>query len=102
MIACSARGARALLRGSVHFCALDATLLAPPETGEAARMGLPTLANMAELKAAYFPMNAVATRRSFLEKNREVIKRFLQAYAEGIHEFMTNKNKGMAMLTQRM
>jgi len=82
--------------------ALDATLLAPPETGEAARMGLPTLANMTELKAAYFPMNAVATRRSFLEKNREVIKRFLQAYAEGIHEFMTNKNKGMAMLTQRM
>ena len=50
----------------------------------------------------FFPMNAVATRRSFLEKNREVIKRFLQAYAEGIHEFMTNKNKGMAMLTQRM
>jgi len=82
--------------------ALDATLLAPPETGEAARMGLPTLANMTELKAAYFPMNAVATRRSFLEKNREVTKRFLQAYAEGIHEFMTNKNKGMAMLTQRM
>jgi ABC-type nitrate/sulfonate/bicarbonate transport system substrate-binding protein len=82
--------------------ALDATLLAPPETGEAARMGLPTLANMTELKAAYFPMNAVATRRSFLDKNREVIKRFLQAYAEGIHEFMTNKSKGLAMLTQRM
>jgi len=80
----------------------DATLLAPPETGEAARMGLPTLANMNELKAAYFPMNAVATRRSFLEKNRDVIKRFLQAYSEGIHQFMTNKDKGLALLTQRM
>jgi hypothetical protein len=45
--------------------ALDATLLAPPETGEAARMGLPTLAHMTELKAAYFPMNAIANRRSF-------------------------------------
>ena len=82
--------------------ALDATLLAPPETGEAARMGLPTLAHMTELKAAYFPMNAIATRRSFMEKNREVIKRFLQAYAEGIHHFMTNKDKGLALLTQRM
>jgi ABC-type nitrate/sulfonate/bicarbonate transport system substrate-binding protein len=82
--------------------ALDATLLAPPETGEAARMGLPTLAHMTELKAAYFPMNAIATRRSFLEKNRDVIKRFLQAYAEGIHQFMTSKEKGVAMLTQRM
>jgi ABC-type nitrate/sulfonate/bicarbonate transport system substrate-binding protein len=82
--------------------ALDATLLAPPETGEAARMGLPTLANMTELKAAYFPMNAVATRRSFLEKNRDVIKRFLQAYSEGIHQFMTNKDKGLSLLSQRM
>jgi NitT/TauT family transport system substrate-binding protein len=82
--------------------ALDATLLAPPETGEAARMGLPTLAHMTDLKAAYFPMNAIATRRSFLEKNRELVKRFLQAYAEGIHQFMTNKERGIAMLTQRM
>src|SRR5688572_15405919 len=73
--------------------ALDATLLAPPETGEAARMGLPTLAHMTELKAAHFPMNAIATRRSFLEKNRDTIKRFLQAYAEGIHQFMTNKDR---------
>lgn len=82
--------------------ALDATLLAPPETGEAARMGLPTLAHMTELKAAHFPMNAIATRRSFLEKNRDTIKRFLQAYAEGIHQFMSNKEKGLALLTQRM
>lgn len=82
--------------------ALDATLLAPPETGEAMRMGLPTLAHMTELKAAHFPMNAVATRRSFMEKNRDVIKSFLQAYAAGIHQFMTSKEKGVAMLTQRM
>ncbi|HEX2225793.1 MAG TPA: ABC transporter substrate-binding protein [Candidatus Binatia bacterium] len=82
--------------------ALNATLLAPPETGEAARMGLPTLAHMTELKAAYFPMNAIATRRSFVQNNRDVIKRFLQAYAEGIHHFMTNKDKGVALLTERM
>lgn len=82
--------------------ALDATLLAPPETGEAARMGLPTLAHMTDLKAAYFPMNAIATRRSFLEKNRSTVKRFLEAYAEGIHQFMANKERGVALLSQRM
>lgn len=82
--------------------ALDATLLAPPETGEAARMGLPTLAHMTELKAASFPMNLIATRRSFLEKNRDMVKRFLQAYAEGTRLFMTNRERSMAMLTQRM
>ena len=82
--------------------ALDATLLAPPETGEAARMGLTTLAHMTELKAAYFPMNAIATRRSLLEKNPSAVKRFLQAYSEGIHQFMTQKEKSLALLTQRM
>ncbi len=82
--------------------ALDATLLAPPETGEAARMGLPTLAHMTELKAAAFPMNLIATRRSFLDKNRDVVKRFVEAYAEGTRLFMTNKERSMAMLTQRM
>ena len=77
--------------------AMDATLLAPPETGEAARMGLRTLAHMTELKAAAFPMNVIATRRSFLEKNRDVVKHFLQAYAEATYLFMTNKQKGVAL-----
>ena len=82
--------------------ALDATLLAPPETGEAARMGFPTLAHMTDLKAAAFPMNIIATRRSFLEKNRDVVKRFLQAYSEGIYQFITNREKATAIYNQRL
>jgi NitT/TauT family transport system substrate-binding protein len=82
--------------------ALDATLLAPPETGEAARVGLRTLAHMTDLKAAAFPMNVIATRRSFLEKNRDVVKRFLQAYSEGTYQFMTNKQKALALYNQRL
>src|SRR4029450_8329869 len=82
--------------------ALDATLLAPPETGEASRMGLPTLAHMTDLKAAAFPMNVIATRRSFLDKNRDVVKRFLQAYSEATYQFMTNKEKALAIYNKRM
>jgi len=82
--------------------ALDATLLAPPETGEASRMGLPTLAHMTDLKAAAFPMNVVATRRSFLEKNRDVVKRFLQAYSDATYQFMANKEKALAIYNQQM
>jgi NitT/TauT family transport system substrate-binding protein len=82
--------------------ALDATLLAPPETGEAARMGLPTLANMNDLKGAAFPMNVIATRRSFAEKNRELVKRFMQAYSEATYQFIANKEKSTAMYSQRM
>ncbi|HET8562547.1 MAG TPA: ABC transporter substrate-binding protein, partial [Candidatus Binatia bacterium] len=82
--------------------ALDATLLAPPETGEAARMGLHTLAHMTDLKAAAFPMNVIATRRSFLEKNRDVVKRFLQAYSEGTYQFVTNKEKALGIYNKRL
>lgn len=81
--------------------ALDATVLAPPETGEAVRMGLNILAHLSDLKAS-FPMNVVAVRRSFQEKNRGVVKCFLQAYTEAIYEFMTNKEKGLFVYNQRL
>ena len=82
--------------------AFDATLLAPPDTGEASRMGMYILSNLSDLKTAAFPINVVATRRSFLEKNREVVKRFLQAYSEGIYQFVTNKEKALAITNQRL
>src|SRR5438093_3587859 len=65
-------------------------------------MGLHTLAHMNDLKAAAFPMNVVATRRSFLEKNRDVVKRFLQAYSDATYQFMANKEKALAIYNQRM
>ena len=65
-------------------------------------MGLHTLAHMTDLKAAAFPMNVIATRRSFLEKNRDVVKRFLQAYSETTYQFMTNKQKALAIYNQRL
>ena len=63
-------------------------------------MGLHTLAHMTDLKAAAFPMNVIATRRSFLEKNRDVVKRFLQAYSEDTYQFMTDKQKALAIYNQ--
>jgi ABC-type nitrate/sulfonate/bicarbonate transport system substrate-binding protein len=82
--------------------AFDATLLAPPETGEAVRLGMHILSNLGDLKTAAFPINVVATRRSFLEKNRDVVKRFLQAYSEGIYQFVTNKEKALSITNQRL
>jgi ABC-type nitrate/sulfonate/bicarbonate transport system substrate-binding protein len=82
--------------------AIDATLLAPPDTGEASRMGMNILSNLSDLKTAAFPINVLATRRSFLEKNREVVKRFLQAYSEGLYQFITNKEKALVISNQRL
>lgn len=82
--------------------ALDATLLQPPETGEASRMGMHILSNLSDLKTAAFPINVIASRRSFLEKNREVVKHFLQAYSEGLYHFITNKERALAISNQRL
>lgn len=82
--------------------ALDATVLAHPELGEAVRMGMNVLAHMSEMKTAAFPMNAIVVRRSFLERNRDAVKRFQQAYAEATHQFMNSKDKGLAVLAKRL
>jgi len=81
--------------------AIDATVLSPPETVAAGRMGMNILAHLSDLKAA-FPQTVITVRRSFLEKNRETVKRFVRAYSEAIHQFKTDKAKGMAVYTKRL
>ena len=81
---------------------IDATVLTYPDINEAIRVGMHSLAEMSEMKEASFPMNVMVARRSFLEKNREAVKRFQQAYAEGTHQFMTNKERAVAVLSKRL
>jgi NitT/TauT family transport system substrate-binding protein len=81
--------------------AIDATVLSPPETVAAARMGMNILAHLSDLKAA-FPQTVIRVRRSFLEKNRDTVKRFVRAYSEAIHVFKTDKAKGSAVYTKRL
>lgn len=82
--------------------ALDATVLAHPELGEAVRMGMNVLAHMSDMKTAAFPMNAIVVRRSYLEKNRDAVKRFQQAYAEATYQFKTSKEKGLSVYSKRL
>ena len=65
-------------------------------------MGMSIISNLSDLKTAAFPINVLATRRSFLEKNRDTAKRFLRAYSEGIYQFMTNTEKALAITNQRL
>jgi len=82
--------------------ALDATVLSHPELGEALRMGMNELGNLDEFKSADYPMSAVAVRRSLLERRRDVVKRFVMAYAEGTYQFMNDPEKGMALFKHRL
>jgi ABC-type nitrate/sulfonate/bicarbonate transport systems, periplasmic components len=47
-------------------------------------------------------MNVMVARRSFVEKHRDLVKRFQQAYADGTYQFMTNREKGLAVLSKRL
>lgn len=82
--------------------AIDATVLSYPDINEALRLGMHELAKMSQVKGSSFPMNVMAARRSFAEKNREVVKRLQQAYAEGAYQFITNREKGKAVLSKRL
>jgi ABC-type nitrate/sulfonate/bicarbonate transport system substrate-binding protein len=82
--------------------AIDATMLSHPDITEALRTGMHALADMSEMKQASFPMNVMVARRSFLERNREMVKRFQQAYAEGVYQFMSSREKGFAVLSKRL
>jgi ABC-type nitrate/sulfonate/bicarbonate transport system substrate-binding protein len=82
--------------------AIDATVLSYPDINEALRIGMHSLADMTEMKEASFPMNVMVARRSFVERNRETVKRLQQAYAEGTYQFINNKEKGMAVLAKRL
>lgn len=81
--------------------ALDATVLSPPETLAAAQMGMNILANLGDLQAT-FPQTVITARRSFLEKNRDTVKRFVRAYSEAIHIFKSDKARGMAVYAKRL
>jgi ABC-type nitrate/sulfonate/bicarbonate transport system substrate-binding protein len=80
--------------------AIDGTMLSYPDINEALRLGMHELAKMSDVKGSSFPMNVVIARRSYVEKNRDTVKRFQQAYADGVYQFMNNKEKGLAVLNK--
>jgi ABC-type nitrate/sulfonate/bicarbonate transport system substrate-binding protein len=82
--------------------ALDATVLSHPELGEALRMGMNELGNLNDFKSADYPMSAVAVRRSFMAQNRNVVKRFMMAYAEATYQFMNDQAKGISIFKHRL
>lgn len=82
--------------------AIDGTMLSYPDINEALRLGMHELVKMPEVKGTSFPMNVMIARRAFVEKNHDAVKRFQQAYAEGTYQFMTSREKGLAVLSKRL
>jgi len=49
-----------------------------------------------------FPDKVITVRRSYLEKERDNVKRYIQALSEGIYQFRTNREKGIQILARRL
>lgn len=96
-----AAGGSAVRLAAMEKRGLDATVLPYDQALAATRLGMRILADLPELVSA-FPDKVITVRRSFLEKERDTVKRFLQALSEAIYQVTTSKESGMAILKKRL
>jgi ABC-type nitrate/sulfonate/bicarbonate transport system substrate-binding protein len=59
------------------------------------------LGDLAEI-VPEFPDRLIVVRRSFLDKERDVIKRFLQALSESIYQVSTQREKILPLITRHL
>src|SRR5499426_1345003 len=82
----------ALERGAV-----DAGFANPPQTSRARRLGMRELFDLNAL-GVELQQTCVTVTTKYLRERRPVVKNFLQAYAEGLHRFMTDREYSVQVL----
>ncbi len=80
---------------------LDATVISYDHALIAAQKGMTILGDLAEI-VPEFPDRLIVVRRSFLDKERNVIKRFLQALSESIYQVSTQREKILPVITRHL
>jgi NitT/TauT family transport system substrate-binding protein len=75
----------ALLSGSC-----DAIVITPPESIDAQRQGCRYLVDFAEYGLNY-ALGGIAARRDYVKQNPEITRKFIKAYAEGMHRYRTDR-----------
>ena len=73
---------------------IDASLEQYPRTGELEEKGYRVLVDCLEIAVDY-PNTSYVSTRAFIQKNPDIVKRFLMGISEGIHEFRKNKDEAM-------
>jgi ABC-type nitrate/sulfonate/bicarbonate transport system substrate-binding protein len=76
---------------------LDAGVLSGTASLIARKAGFRELGDLAEL-GLHYPMAPIGTTKSYLQKNEAVVKEFMLAYIEAIHDFKRNKEAALAVL----
>jgi ABC-type nitrate/sulfonate/bicarbonate transport system substrate-binding protein len=75
----------------------DATVLDPPQTVQARRLGFRTLADGAELGIAFL-QGGLVTRQSFIGTNEDTVRRVVRAMVEATHHAKTHKEATLAVM----
>ena len=76
---------------------LDAGVLSGTASLIARKAGFRELGDLADL-GLHYPMAPIGTTKSYLQKNEAVVKEFMLAYIEAIHDFKRNKEAALAVL----
>lgn len=78
---------------------IDATLLQLPWTVKAKQAGLHEFASLADMGFDYLGTSLVTTR-SLIQKNENLVQRFMKAFVEGIHFYKTNKDASIRSIAK--
>lgn len=96
-----AAGGSAVRLAAMEKGGLDATVLPYDQALAATRLGMRVLADIPDL-VPNFPDKVITMRRSFIQKERDTAKRFLQAISEAIYQVSISPEKGMSVLRKRL
>ena len=76
---------------------LDAGVLSGTASLIARKAGFRELGDLADL-GLHYPTSAIGTTKSYLQKNEKLVKEFMLAYIEAIHDFKRNKEAALTVL----
>jgi NitT/TauT family transport system substrate-binding protein len=69
--------------------AVDATLLGAPSLLVAKQFGFNIIADLVDM-GYHYDFGSIATTRSFINSDREAVRKFVRAYVEGVHYFKSH------------
>jgi len=76
---------------------LDAGVLSGTSSLMARKAGFRELGDLADL-GLHYPMAPIGTTKSYIQKNEGLVKEFMLAYIEAIHDFKRNKEAALTVL----
>jgi ABC-type nitrate/sulfonate/bicarbonate transport system substrate-binding protein len=87
--------------GSLMSGRTDATILSPPHLTIALKSGYRVLADRGEM-SANFPQSTLNVTARFMRDNRDVVKKFVRAYADAVYVIKTQPDKTIKVFARRM